>query len=359
MSMFGSRRTLPALALAGLAALGAVGCKDLTCGQGTKQVQASDGSLMCIPAEQPAQSIPCDVDGGNAVVEAGKCVSKVVCDPGTTMAVDQNGKTYCIGTAGASGCSCPAQPAGKICVTGNILDWKTGKPFQTPPNVRIAAYEPLAFLGNPSSMPLAEDTNAKGCYTFSGIAAPSSGLVAIAVGDPANAATPTYELSGSGATVVAGKSYKVDVFAVTRADVTKWSAVAGRDVDATGAYVACYYDDAVPDPANLSFSETKPLAGIKITDVGGAGVVTAAKYFDPDRATLSSTLAATGPVGCGEAPPPSGISTFSGAGGMCTQMGGGAAACKWETHPGGSTAHVIFVDRFHNCALSPTASTCQ
>jgi hypothetical protein len=324
---------------------------------GTKQIQLSSGDLQCVPVDAPAASIDCSVDAGDVVIVGGHCVSRIMCDPGTTMAVDQNGNVICTGTGGAGCPPCPTPAAGKICVSGKLYNWADQKDLSTGggPNLRVAAYEPLAFLGDPTVAPLAEDVGQKGCFTFPDLPAPASRLIAIAVGDPKGTMPLQHQLAGVGAQITPGQAYKVDAFVVPKALVDGWSSTAGMNYDASGIYLGCFYDDPVPDPTMLSFVETHPIAGVKLVDIGGGGVIGNARFLDPDRSTLSATLSATGAPGCAIAPPPSGVTVMSGMGGTCSN-----GPCAWEKHPGGSAPHVVFVERFRNCAVSPAGrATCQ
>ena len=96
------------------------GCNGATCGRGTKQVQAANGDVECVLADNPATGdVPCDVDGGSAVIENGVCVSRVMCDPATTTYDATTGLCESNGMGG----QLPALPvdAGRrahVCITG-------------------------------------------------------------------------------------------------------------------------------------------------------------------------------------------------------------------------------------------------
>ena len=333
------------------------GCNSPNCGKGTKQVQQPDGTLTCQLAEVPKQLIQCDdVDGGTSVIVGGKCQSHIKCDPLTTGYDPVSG--ICVGTGGGTG-DCPVckQPGpGKICVTGNVYDFSTGLRIKKGDKIlRIGAYEPLAFLANPATDPLQETVDSNGCYTFPDITTPGSGLVAVATADAKGTVPQAFELTGAGAIVVSGKIYKVDVYATPVSVVDGWKTQTGKNWDATGAYIALYYDKAVPDPTDLRIdAETMPAMGVQIVD--GPTVVTTGNYFAPGATTLSTTLMATGAFGGAAIPATGNITTYSGLDVGCTA---GTCTKKWEHHLGASTAHVLFIDRYHNCTLSPTAATCQ
>ena len=135
----------------------------------------------------------------------------------------RSGLGICVGTGGGGGCAaCQSNSGrGKICLTGEIYDFVTNKKLADGDRtMRIAAYEPLSFLGNSSVAPLAEvATTTKSCYTIDGIPAPGAGLVAIGVSDPAGTATQILALAGAGALVTGNKSYRVDLSVVTRKQV--------------------------------------------------------------------------------------------------------------------------------------------
>jgi hypothetical protein len=353
-----SSYALLALAVTTTAGVLVSSCNTPTCGPGTIQRQAATGELQCVPVDVPQQLIQCDVDGGNAEIIAGKCVSHIKCDPNSTMYDPASG--ICVGTGGGGCPPCPATPgAGKICLTGEIYDFVSNKKLADGDRtMRIAAYEPLSFLGNSSVAPLAEiATTNKNCYTIDGIGAPGAGLVAIGVSDPVGTATQVLALAGAGALVTGNKSYRVDLSVVTRKQVDDWSAAAGVNFDAQGMYIGLFFNDPVPDRTNLVFGELNPVAGVQITADGTPLTMAQnVKYLDPTRDKIGAALTATGALGIGVAPPPSSsIVNFSGKGGTCKNN----LPCKFESHPGGSTAHVVFIDRFHDCNQSPTASTCM
>src|SRR5437879_4006859 len=91
-------------------------CNNPACGPGTKQLQAANGDLQCVPVDVPSQLTPCDVDGGTVDIVGGNCVSHIKCDPGTTMYDPTTG--VCVGTGGGPACgACPNPvPADSVCV---------------------------------------------------------------------------------------------------------------------------------------------------------------------------------------------------------------------------------------------------
>jgi len=335
------------LALVLLAANALAGCNVPRCGKGTVPRQSEDGTLTCQPVDAPAQGIDCDTDGGTLEIVAGHCASKVKCDDQTAMYDPVTG--FCIGTGMGNGCP-PCQPPGpnQICVTGNVYDFASGMQVMSGGrSLRIAAFEPLSFLANPNTAPLAEDASTtKGCFTLT-LTAPASGLVAIAVTDPvgANAAMPL-TIAGAGAQVQKGKSYKLDGYMILKSLVDGWSAAAGQNYGQTGVAISCFYKEGVPPPTANQAIETMPATGVAMLDNGTTPAT--AKYLAADR-TVNTGLTTTGPIGCGILPGTGMIEQFSGSGGGIT---------KWETLPGSSTIGVAFVNRFHSCDMSPGAATC-
>jgi hypothetical protein len=336
-----------------LCALATAGCNAPSCGPGTKEVQGADGDVQCVPAEQQAAATPCDVDGGTVEIAGGLCESHIKCDPGTTMYDPATG--VCVGTAsgGGNGCApCPSPiPAGKVCLTGGVVDFGSGMHVMGGASsrpLRIAAYEPLSFLGDPTSAPLAEEpSTTKGCFTLV-VQTPATGLVVLAVSDPVGSA-PAMPLTigGAGAQVVAGGKYNVDGYLVPKSFVDGYAAVNPAFASA-GTYVACFYGDAPPSPTNLVFTETMPTAGVSL--LGNAAPLSAARYLKSDR-TIDTTLTATGALGCA-------VTVGTGALGQFSGMGGGVA--KWETQPGGTAPGVVVVARLHSCANAPAGTaTCQ
>jgi len=344
------------LSLLGFIALG-VGCNAPVCGPGTKQVQQPGGDLRCVAVDQPAQLTDCDIDGGNVQILGGKCVSKISCDPATTM-FDPN-KNQCVGLGTVVGCTpCPTPDTGKICLTGNLVDFVTNTPL-TPgqKSMRVALYEPLAFLSNPNAPPLVELASTdKGCFTFNNVDPPGTGLIAIAVGDPAGSPA-TYQLAGTALTIQADKTYNVGAYIVPKTVVAAWTATTSIDYAMKGAYISFFYDGPVPDSTDRTIPTAPLAAGVNLKQTISAPGTP--KYFGPTRDAINVALTATGALGGLIADPGSGeVGSFSGLNGTCVN-GAGSHACKWETHPGGTAPGVMLFDRFFDCTSTPTAPSCQ
>ena len=331
------------------AAFVGVGCNEPHCGAGTVARQQPDGSLDCVPADQAGAATPCDdADGGTSTISGGTCVSRVMCDPATTRFDPVSG--LCVASGAAPTCVCPATDASHICVSGSLFDLVGNSASMK--NVRYAAYDPLQFLSNPNVAPLAEDTNAKGCYVFAGVKPPSTGLLAIVVKDPAGTTPAELEQAAVGATVVGGQSYKVDVFFLAAATVQSWSSSAGIDYDAQGGYLGLFFGEPAPGLTQLGYDEKTPIAGA-VLQANGAPAPQL-KFLGPTRGGLDPALSVTGMIGAAITPAPSGVNTYSGSGGQCN-----GTACAWEKHLGGGVAHAIFIERFHDCTSTPSAPTCM
>jgi hypothetical protein len=331
------KRSLVALlVISAFVGIGVASCNSIICGPGTKQVQQKGGELRCEPVDAQAATVPCETDGG-AVIKGGVCTTKVVCGPGTEANTLPDGTIACVGVGGVM-CVCDQPEAGKICVAGSLYDFVTNT--KSMKNVHYQAFEPLAFLANPNSAPLAEDTNGNGCYVFKNLTRPASGLIAIAINDPAG--MTELQLTGTGARIpAAAKSYKVDVFFTKKTTVAGWTAQSGIDYDALGAYVGFFYNELAPvDETEFLNKETMPQSGVKLL-VNGMEPANA-KYLGANRETIDPTATSTSAVGGALTTAPVSISNFSGMGGTC-----GAAPCMWSTGPGSTAPKVVFISRFH------------
>jgi hypothetical protein len=331
-------RSLILFALA-LSAVG-VGCNNPVCGPGTKQHQKSNGDVECVPVDMPASGIPCDADAGATIV-AGQCVSAITCGPNTKLS---NG--VCVGTGGGGNHvppACDPPAADKICING-VVRHLIDNSFLAPGEmVRVAVYNPLAFLNDPTTG-LLKEAETDDTYLFTDIAIPPTlPLIAVAVGDPTGTTMKMLQLTGTGAVVTLGQSYEIDTYITPASLVTTWTSQVGGayDYDMQGAYVIKYYLDMGPSPNMLTATETMPADSVQVVENGT--VSTRAKYFTTDLMTIGSGTS-TGAIGAALLTGngnPNNNPLFSGL--------GNTPANKWETHPGNSTGHVVFVDRFHPC----------
>lgn len=328
------KRTYMTLLLAAMTALGGAGCSGLECGAGTvEKVDPATGRAQCVAAS--ATSIPCDVDGGAQIV-GGVCQGDPgqfpTCGAGTTL--DPASGT-CVATDDGSTTRpppCPKPDADHICVNGVVRFLVDGS-YTAGTAFEVRAYDPIAFLYAPDDTePLATTTtDAKGTYVLPDLTPPGTGLIAIAVIDPAT--DHQYVLSAAGAKdLQGGQSYQVDPYAVPATLVADWDTQAGYTGSdgfvGQGAYVALFMDGP-GDGAH-------PVAGVTLTF--GNAPAPDRFYFSGSRATLETSLTATdGATGSAVQRVTSGmLGSYSGSGGGIT----------WEQVLGSSTSNVVFVQRF-------------
>ncbi len=322
-------RALLAVAVAtGATAAVAAGCNTPTCGPGTSLVQIAGGALECQPATGLPAAIPCDADGG-AVVVAGTCVSRVQCGPGTSLDAKSG---LCVPSGSAD--PCPPPSAGHVCVSGTLHHFVDGSPLAAGETVHVGISDPLAFLSG--SPPIAQ-LDSTGTYVFPDVPMPASGTIAIGAGDTSG--MPNV-VAATGAIVTAGKSYRVDGYVLPRAVVDGWKAQTGVDYYTGGAYVARFYADKQTDATDYTLFEKTPVAGVTLLEDGA--VPMGVRYLGAALDTVDATLTATGASGAALVAAPSGIHNFAGMGGTVA-----GATPSWPTLPGGSTAGVVFITRFH------------
>ncbi len=339
-------------AVLALVATTGAGCNTPSCGSGTKEVQDGNGDLHCVSADAVAP-IGCLADGGTQLV-AGNCVATLACGPNTVPEVQADGATLCVGVGvgGNGSCvpSCGTPQPGTICVNGEVKHLVDGSSLSEGEMVHVALYDPLSFLGDPGATPLAESDTGCG-FKFDNVPYPPSMLVVVAVSDAGKRGltTVTHQLAGTGAAVVAQQAYRVDSYAVPKSVVDGWSATTGVDYDAAGAVVLEFFADMKPSPTDLQANEMLPVAGVTLYQDGapddGLNGHAIAKYFGASLTKLDGSLTTTGASGAAivAVSPSNGVfPIFTGMGG--TSMG---KPISWESSPGGSTAHVLFVERMH------------
>ncbi|HEX6839148.1 MAG TPA: hypothetical protein VF334_21360 [Polyangia bacterium] len=317
-----SRAALVAIAVA------LAGCNEPACGPGTALVQIKGGGLQCQPTTGSPAAIPCDVDGG-AVVVAGTCVSRVQCGPGTSLDAKSG---LCVPSGAAD--PCPTPSAGHVCVSGTLHHFVDDSPLAAGETVHVAISDPLAFL---SGSPPLFQLDSTGTFVFPDVPMPASGSLAVGAGDTAG--TPNV-VAATAALVTAGKSYRVDGYVLPRSVVDGWKTQTGTDWLAGGAYVARFYADKQTDATDYTLFEKTPVAGVSLLEDGAAPA--GVRYLGASLSTVDGTLTATGASGAALLAAPSGVHSFSGMGGTVA-----GAAATWPTYPGGSTAGVVFITRFH------------
>jgi hypothetical protein len=323
------------LAFAVLAGLASSSCNDTTCGAGTVRQQMKDGSTQCVPVSATPGNTKCDPDAGVMLFGGDQCVSIIQCGAGTTLDVATN---TCVPSAGAGPHTpdvCPTPTPGNLCVNGTVLHF-VDHSFLSGEMVRVALYEPLAFLNDPTSMPIAE-TLTGDTFVFKDVQAPATGLVALAVTGPGGVTT-TYQLTGVATQIVPGQTYRLDAFAMMVSDVAAWTTSSGVDYDAKGAYVGVFYQDKPASPNQLPANETMPVAGAKMVQAGSMTSPAGTQYFSTDLKTISQSATMTSAIGAAIMPAPANLDTFTGQGGGVT---------TWESVTGASLPHAVFIQRFH------------
>ena len=327
-----NRRLSIAVALAAAGSLGVslTSCNAPSCGPGTVQQQQKDGTLKCVPVDMQEGGIQCDVDGGNATIVGGKCVSAIQCDPATTVEV--NG--ICVGKSGG-GFTCSKPSAGNACISGKIIDFKTNMPGSTALDVTL--WDPLQLLGG--GMPVETcmtDGATYVCPDYNPTKL-SLGIGIVVTG----AATPNFVGAGSAGQGLGASTYNIDTYEVLKADADKWN----FDYATNGAFIAKFYSDAKPTLPNITVAtDTHPVSGVTLLKNGGDAM---ANYFDDTLTAITTGATMTGASGTAIVASPLGMGgsfpSFTGNGGM-NQMG---MPITWETLQGGSQAGLILIIRFH------------
>ena len=318
----------------------AAGCQQsLTCGAGTVQKTDDQGNQSCVAPS--ASGIACDSpDGGTARLVGGVCMgdpgSFPTCGGGTHLDKASN---LCLPDKNADACMAPpclpADMAMGFCVNG-VVRYLKDESCTAPKVFEVRAYDPFAFLNNPNVMPeQVVMTDANGGYKLTNLVdMTGQALVAIAVIDPAaDPKNHMFILSGSGAqSVMNGKSYRVDLYAIELGLVAMWDAQAGlngpESFEAVGGYLARFYSAA---------DEKMLVPGVQLTL--GAKPAPKTFYFKGNLSTIDKSLMATDAIGTAiqRVAMPGDLQNYSG-------MGGGNT---WQIAPGASAAGVIFVQRFH------------
>jgi hypothetical protein len=325
---------------------GVSGCNNPVCGPGTVQVQGKNNKLTCQPVDVQAAGIPCDADGGAAIV-GGKCVSTITCGDGTAL---QNGVCVGTGTGGDVAPPCPKPVGNTICVHGLLRNFLDSTVYKTT-DVHLALYAPLDYINHMPALASQDIAAGTGGYIFQGIAPPSLTLIAVVAGDMdlsgANTGTTLVSAASGAQNVAAGGSYLVDVYVLPRGIVDGWGKTSGgQDWYTTGGYISKFYSDAKPDPTLLSAFETHPVMGVQVTEPSGTSNPpdSDSAYFGADLAHIAVGATSTSAIGAGISPPPmNNVANFSGLGGMDPS----GNPITWETQQGGSAAHIIFISRYH------------
>lgn len=365
-----TRRRAPLAAL--LLVLPALsGCVDqVVCGDGTIE---QDG--VCVGADSSKDPASCG-NGTYFDPATQTCRSDnppVRCDEGTTIEVNENGATVCVGVGGPDSCNtplrCPPADADKVNVCGRILDVETAQPVldQTgsseacdpmnpaasgPCSLSLGFVDAIEFAGDPASAtPLAyESLLIDGCGRFRaiGLELPSLPFVGVAIDDhPLAQAQDNYLLAGVGFRSGSGKVEEdLNLYAVSRETDQRWTEsagnpFAGQTFAQQGAYLAIFVHNRTRVPA------------VQLT-VNGAPRPDA-RYFDDSVAAVIRSVAdgqsATGINGAAivvNTP----LSENSGIGGQIPET------CEWPSDPAASIPGGVFVQELALLDIN-TGEPCQ
>jgi hypothetical protein len=347
-----ARATAASAALAAVLALQS-GCTSVECGFGTIE---RDGD--CVAAEQATDDSECGE--GTILDPSGQfCVPEVVCDPATTVVVEQpDGSFVCEGMAGGGAlpsCDmalpCPGASGTTTTICGTFFDLETdaklgpstGPATQCDPmnpaasgacSYRLEFYDALTFSGGGTTQLDydAEDLIYDSCGRFrvTGLQAANSGIAAVGARGTATGAVT----SGIAVRVIQGGTYPGQkLYTVTAATNMKYSMAVGRaDLRAGGVYVSIH----VLPPYNT----LNPAAGVTLT--GASGGAAANFYFsDTDPGTRSmigpTTQTVTGANGTAILIDQPATGAFPSSGGDLP------AGCSWNSITGGNIPGVYFI----------------
>jgi hypothetical protein len=339
--------TAASAALAGLLALQS-GCTSVECGLGTIE---RDGD--CVAAEQATDDSECGE--GTVLDPSGEfCVPEVVCDPATTVVVEQpDGSFVCEGMAGGGAlpsCDmalpCPGASGTTTTICGTFFDLETdaklgpstGPATQCDPmapaasgacSYRLEFYDALTFSGGGTTQLDydAEDLIYDSCGRFrvTGLAAANSGITAVGARGPIT--------SGIAVRTIPGGTYpNQKLYTVTEATNTKYSMAVGReDLRAGGVYVSIH---VLPPYTSLN-----PAAGVSLTGTGGAATNFYFSDTDPKMRSMiaPSTQGTTGPNGTAILIDQPATGSFPSSGGELP------AGCSWNSITGGNIPGVYFI----------------
>lgn len=347
--LFLSTTAATAVALAGVLAL-QTGCSTVECGTGTIE---RDGD--CVASEQATDDSECGE--GTILDPSGEfCIPEVVCDPATTVLVEQPDGTFIcegqgVGELPACGepLPCPQASGSTTSICGQLYDVESDDPLGAtsgpatqcnpaapaasgPCSYKLEFYDALQFsMGSPTQLAYdPEDLVYDSCGRFkvTGLAAAGSGIAAVGALGPI--------VSGIAVRVIPGGTYPNQrLYTVTPQTNMKWSTQIGRPILGTaqapeGAYVSIHL---VPP----TFA---PAAGVVLT--GASGGNAANWYFsdtDPrERSTVApATQNETGANGTAILLDQPTLGTFSSSGGTLP------AGCNWNTVSGGNIPGVYFI----------------
>jgi hypothetical protein len=251
----------------------------------------------------------------------------------------------------STSCVCPLPDSQHVCLTGKLFDYVTDAPLSAAGAIRVAAYDPLAFLSDPTTTPLeACPASPTGCYVINQVSPPTTGLVAIAATDAPGASSPQYALAVVGGTVAAGAVVTADVYLLPRSVVAQWTTTAGVDYTTNGA-VVYQFADAIPPARGVVLGSANYITGVQVTD--GTNPLAGVRYLAARDTVGASTLTSTQTVGVAISAPIT-LGNVTGSGGTCNGQ-----ACKWTIAQTGGAKGVVFIQNFYSCNVNPQSPGCM
>ena len=348
------------------ASLAAAGCKNVDCGKGTIERNGT-----CAPADVVTGTAAC---GADTVLEGNQCVSTIVCDPATTMAVvdPQSGITTCVGTGTSpipcgQPISCPAgSDSSKQTICGQLYDLETGAPFADagaggapcsgppaaagPCALQLTAYDAVQFGMNPmTAIPLTVGNayvDTCGRFRLTDVSTPGGPYIGIGIDDAsAGNMGPAGVTNAVGIAVpkFGGSATKdVEGFIVKQSTTQAWEASGGPAL-ANGIYVGLFRAHCTG--AGCTGDAFAPQPGVSFTKSGTA-IPSLDSYFvatDTMRTTIDPTATATGANGTGLLDMVSVNDGFvySGTGGITD-----TTDCRWQTAAAAALPNIVFVQVF-------------
>ncbi|HVF35959.1 MAG TPA: hypothetical protein VND91_11610 [Candidatus Saccharimonadia bacterium] len=253
--------------------------------------------------------------------------------------------------------ACAVPPSGKSCISGQLTEAGSGAAMRAffnaglacgegaiggPCNLRLTAYDAIAFASDPGTAPLATTgaiVDGCGRFRFTTIDPPSFGFVTIVADDAAGGAEN--DLHVPGATLHAlGANQRLERFgivAVRRDAVARWTISAGSPFGASSF--------ADVGTILLQFSANIPAAGATVLR-NGSTIAGDDYYFSDsnpaERLRVDAVLTSTGVNGAALVAPAGSPTSYSG-------FGGEPAGCTWPSVVAASPAGVVTLVRI-TCA---------
>jgi hypothetical protein len=338
------------------------GCTTIVCGVGTIERNGE-----CAPADDGTDPATC---GSGTTLVGDRCVTTVECGEHTRPVVGSDGSVTCESTGTTPACGvpldCPQPSPGKMTVCGQLYDIETmqefrgsgamGEPCVTatadgPCALRMDAFDAIDFAthagsSDPATPLQVGDTYLDDCgrYRFEDVPMPSSPFVGLGFDDKdASKAGPPGATNAVGvATAFASDAtVNLEAFVATKATTDKWQGSGGPPLSG-GIYVAifrahkCDFDGTTctGDP-----KETQP--GVQIYK-DTLAVPNNDYYFadtDNQHTQVDPSLTVTGSNGTGLLTGASAVTDqikWTGMGGISDTTN-----CAWEHHAAASLANIV------------------